>query len=198
MVTGSVAAAAVIRCAFYARRPQPGGKATYDAISVASYFHDGNLATLHPPMAGDQVLLWDQADGKWVSYRVLKRQWRPVEYGSYAWPHNQQVAPAGDHLDIVVEVCEGLFGDEADDDEPAAVTEQVVANEILYVHHQVGLGGDGRDRSIPLCPVCWARGGGGHGGFCPNTGKGNDERFWIMSPPAGFLRPPYPENRVKW
>lgn len=194
MVTGSVAAAAVIRCAFYIRRARPAGHAVYESIHVASYYRDGNLATLNPPLAGDLIALWDQADGKWVSYRVLKRQWRPIEYGSPAWPHNQQVPPAGDHLDITVEVVDGLFEDEVDDDEPAAVTEQVVVNEILYVHHQVGLGGDGRNRSIPLCPVCWARGGGGHGGFCPNSGKPLAQ--WVNDPPAGYSRPPRPEGRA--
>jgi hypothetical protein len=188
--------ATVIRCAFYARRARPDGTADYDPISVASYFHDGNLATLHPPLEGDQVLLWDKTGGKWVSYRILRRAWRPVEYGSYAWPHNQQVPPAGDHLDIVVEVCEGLFEDEADDEpdpepETASALRQPPGSVQFTVHHQVGLGG-APDLTTPECPVCWAWGGGGHGGFCPNAGKPPAQ--WVNGPPPGYSRPPRPER----
>jgi hypothetical protein len=35
----------------------------------------------------------------------------------------------------------------------------------------VGGGGSGSDHTIPPCPVCGAKGGGGHGGLCPNAGR---------------------------
>lgn len=33
----------------------------------------------------------------------------------------------------------------------------------------IGRGGDGHDARVPECPYCHARGGGGHGGLCPNA-----------------------------
>lgn len=56
---------------------------------------------------------------------------------------------------------------------------------------QIGLGGRGYDRSIPECPVCWAFGGGGHGGYCPNGG-GRPRSQWVSDPPDGISRPPRP------
>jgi hypothetical protein len=35
----------------------------------------------------------------------------------------------------------------------------------------VGGGGIGTDPSIPECPICHAKGGGGHGGGCRNAGR---------------------------
>ena len=35
----------------------------------------------------------------------------------------------------------------------------------------VGRGGGGNDVRIPECPICFARGGGGHGGGCRNAGR---------------------------
>jgi hypothetical protein len=32
----------------------------------------------------------------------------------------------------------------------------------------IGGGGTGRDETIPECAYCHAKGGGGHGGFCPD------------------------------
>lgn len=63
--------------------------------------------------------------------------------------------------------------------------------------YQIGTGGDGANRQFPECPVCYARGGGGHGGFCPNAG-GKSPDQWAMTPPAGYLRPDYPEGRIPW
>lgn len=44
----------------------------------------------------------------------------------------------------------------------------------------VGRGGYGTDPAIPMCPVCKAVGGGGHGGFCPNDGI--DPKTWVVKP----------------
>ncbi len=52
---------------------------------------------------------------------------------------------------------------------------------------QIGGGGGGSDPDIPECPVCYARGGGGHGGFCPNAGKPPDQ--WTSEPPPGYRKP---------
>ena len=41
----------------------------------------------------------------------------------------------------------------------------------------LGHGGKGSDDSIPECPYCGCYGGGGHGGFCPNTGT--DPAHWV-------------------
>jgi hypothetical protein len=51
----------------------------------------------------------------------------------------------------------------------------------------IGLGGTGDHSAIPECPVCYAYGGGGHGGGCPNAGK--DLADWVTEPPAGWSRP---------
>jgi hypothetical protein len=51
----------------------------------------------------------------------------------------------------------------------------------------MGHGGDGWDSSIPECPCCYARGGGGHGGFCPNAGKPQGQ--WVSAPPPHVQRP---------
>lgn len=64
------------------------------------------------------------------------------------------------------------------------------------VVRQIGLGGNGADRSYPECRVCYARGGGGHGGFCPNSGK--KVSLWVTVPPPGFLLPNYPADREPW
>ena len=42
----------------------------------------------------------------------------------------------------------------------------------------VGRGGNGTDKNILECPVCGANGGGGHGGFCPNTST--DPEKWVI------------------
>lgn len=57
---------------------------------------------------------------------------------------------------------------------------------------QIGHGGDGSDPAIPECPVCYARGGGGHGGFCPNmsdTLEPLPPDQWVTEPPPGLDRP---------
>lgn len=51
---------------------------------------------------------------------------------------------------------------------------------------QIGQGGSGND-ATPECPVCYARGGGGHGGLCPNAGKPPEQ--WTPEPPPGWRRP---------
>jgi hypothetical protein len=52
---------------------------------------------------------------------------------------------------------------------------------------QIGQGGSGSDPAIPECPACFAQGGGGHGGFCPNAGK--PPELWSGEPPPGYQRP---------
>lgn len=91
-------------------------------------------------------------------------------------------------LDIAAEL-----EDEADEPDLLSPVAQPLNVSLL---HRVGLGGNGVDRSIPECPVCYARGGGGHGGGCPNSG--NDKRFWVMTAPAGWMSPDYPQSREKW
>jgi hypothetical protein len=51
----------------------------------------------------------------------------------------------------------------------------------------IGRGGAGPDPDIPECPVCYARGGGGHGGFCPNRDLAPG--YWVTEPPPGMERP---------
>lgn len=51
---------------------------------------------------------------------------------------------------------------------------------------QIGVGGGGPDTSVPLCPLCGAYGGGGHGGWCPNAGKPPEE--WEVLP-KDYLAP---------
>lgn len=54
-------------------------------------------------------------------------------------------------------------------------------------HGQVGPGGTGSLTGIPECGVCYAQGGGGHGGGCPNAGR--DPADWVTDPPDGWARP---------
>lgn len=57
----------------------------------------------------------------------------------------------------------------------------------------MGLGGTGTDARIPECPCCYAYGGGGHGGLCPNAGKRPSQ--WVADPPAHIDRPYLPAGR---
>jgi hypothetical protein len=56
---------------------------------------------------------------------------------------------------------------------------------VAYVY--LGLGGRGPDPGIPECPLCYAYGGGGHGGFCPNAGKPPEQ--WVTELPLHLLAP---------
>lgn len=58
---------------------------------------------------------------------------------------------------------------------------------------QIGLGGAGLDPAIPECSCCYAYGGGGHGGFCPNAG-GKPRAQWVTEPPEGVTRPRRPAD----
>lgn len=58
---------------------------------------------------------------------------------------------------------------------------------------EIGLGGTGPDKNIPECPVCWAYGGGGHGGYCPNGG-GRPVVQWVSDPPSNRRSPERPES----
>lgn len=51
----------------------------------------------------------------------------------------------------------------------------------------IGKGGTGPDPTVPECPICYASGGGGHGGFCPNAKL--NEGSWLAEPPAHMDRP---------
>jgi hypothetical protein len=68
--------------------------------------------------------------------------------------------------------------------------------ELLSPVAQIGLGGNGADRGYPECRICYARGGGGHGGFCPNSGMVHG--LWVTRPPTGYLMPDYPLDREPW
>jgi hypothetical protein len=82
------------------------------------------------------------------------------------------------------------------DDEPGQGKAPEASRENGVLYYQIGTGGNGSNRQIPECPVCWARGGGGHGGFCPNAGK--PPLQWVTEPPADYVRPQYPEGRTAW
>ena len=69
-------------------------------------------------------------------------------------------------------------------------------NQPLTVLHEIGLGGNGLDPDIPECPLCYARGGGGHGGFCPNATR--VPMNWVDEIPVSFRKPPYPKGRTPW
>jgi len=56
----------------------------------------------------------------------------------------------------------------------------------------IGGGGQGHG-SAPECQVCWARGGGGHGGGCPNADKPPEQ--WTDEPPPGWVKPLRPKER---
>lgn len=51
----------------------------------------------------------------------------------------------------------------------------------------IGRGGAGPDSTAPECRCCYARGGGSHGGLCPNAGRPEDS--WLSEPPAHMERP---------
>jgi hypothetical protein len=50
----------------------------------------------------------------------------------------------------------------------------------------VGRGGTGPG-STPECPVCFAKGNGGHGGLCPNMDRKPEDYTDVL--PAGFSKP---------
>lgn len=52
---------------------------------------------------------------------------------------------------------------------------------------QLGLGGTGWDPAVPECPLCYAYGGGGHGGLCPNARRPPAD--WVTVLPAGYTGP---------
>jgi hypothetical protein len=51
---------------------------------------------------------------------------------------------------------------------------------------RVGPGGAGKNSDIPMCPICQAYGGGGHGGGCPNDGKPTYQWIGSDGEPWGF------------
>lgn len=51
----------------------------------------------------------------------------------------------------------------------------------------IGRGVTGTDPDGPECQVCYAIGGGAHGGFCPNAGLPPAD--WMTEPPPGYERP---------
>jgi hypothetical protein len=55
----------------------------------------------------------------------------------------------------------------------------------------IGRGSTGTDPEGPECRVCFAVGGGDHGGFCPNAGN-PDPGTWTADPPPGYERPAAP------
>lgn len=52
----------------------------------------------------------------------------------------------------------------------------------------IGRGETGTDPDGPECGVCYAIGGGGHGGFCPNAGN-PDPDTWTTDAPPGYEKP---------
>lgn len=52
----------------------------------------------------------------------------------------------------------------------------------------IGRGETGTDPDGPECKVCYAIGGGGHGGFCPNAGNA-DPDTWTADAPPGYEKP---------
>lgn len=52
----------------------------------------------------------------------------------------------------------------------------------------IGRGETGTDPDGPECGVCFATGGGAHGGFCPNAGN-PDPGTWTADAPPGYEKP---------
>jgi hypothetical protein len=187
---------AIVHCHFYLRRSQPnGGRPVYEPLRIDGWEQSGALTTWHAPQRWDLIYLKVRNSALDGVYRVLERSWRQPAYGSVYWPHDKQMPTTGPALDLIVEAADGLFDDEAPpapENIPAFRAEDYQISAL----HQIGLGGDGLDRRTPECGICWARGGGGHGGFCPNSGKPHSQ--WITVAPAGYLSPPYPRERTPW
>ncbi|MFE2164903.1 hypothetical protein ACFXB3_07485 [Streptomyces sp. NPDC059447] len=104
------------RVSFYERTAIQGGY-RYRKISINNRHGDTHLHTLHPPVVGDLIQLWDATERRGGMYQVVARQWLHSSYGSMDWPHGESSPNVGPLLDIVVEAAEGAFRDEAPSEE---------------------------------------------------------------------------------
>lgn len=85
----------------------------YDVIDIRSPRGNGKLQTPHPPQIGDQIYLYDQRDnGPRGEFRVIARSWHHSSWGSANWPILDAYATEPPRLDVLLERCDGIFGNE--------------------------------------------------------------------------------------
>jgi hypothetical protein len=85
----------------------------YESLYVDGFANDGHLHTPYPPAVGDTIGLHARNLDLDGVFRVIARDWTPVQYGSANWPHGQQRPKAGPILQLIVELAEGPFQNEA-------------------------------------------------------------------------------------
>jgi hypothetical protein len=102
-----------VRCNFYRRVPADVGLWRYDHINLSGPHGDTFLHTLHPPLVGDFISLWDFTTKTSGVYRIVERSWQHSSWGSANWPYGATRPHVGPILDIIVETAKGVFRDEA-------------------------------------------------------------------------------------
>lgn len=100
-------------CSFYIRTPAGDGQFHYEHVNISSPHYDGKMHTPYPPQAGDLIHLWDTIKKQGGTYEVIARQWLHSSYGSTNWPPLEQQPTVGPLLDVIVELAEGVFRNEA-------------------------------------------------------------------------------------
>jgi hypothetical protein len=98
------------RCSFYVRiqvTDEPTFR--YAPVRLDSPMGHGYLVTVHPPMVGDLISLYDHQAHAGGAYRVIDRSWTHSSYGSANWPHVEDRPRVGPMLDVIVEAAEGPF-----------------------------------------------------------------------------------------
>ncbi|MFJ8153931.1 hypothetical protein [Streptomyces sp. NPDC094468] len=98
-----------VACSFYVRTPVGADQFYYDPINVASPHGDGKLHTLHPPLPGDLIHLWDTVKNLGGTHEVLARRWLHSSYGSFNWPVLEPQPTVGPLLELIVVPAEDAF-----------------------------------------------------------------------------------------
>lgn len=91
----------------------------YEHVHMTTPDGSGTLITPHPPAVGDLIGLYDQIKKTGGTYRVIERCWGHSSFGSMNWPWTERLSTVGPSLDLIVVAAEGLFVNEAEQDDDA-------------------------------------------------------------------------------
>ncbi len=101
-------------CAFYLRTLVSEAPTwRYTMIHLNGPRGDGKLRTKTPPAVNDLIHLWDELTNTGGTYVVRKRYWLHSSFGSWNWPVLEQRATTPPMLDVIVDMAESIFADEA-------------------------------------------------------------------------------------